>query len=354
MIISILDLFILVLIIFICTNVKITKTINIDNYLIIDKTTILRGFLSIAIIFHHISHNINDKGIIFSYFSIIGVLIVSTFLFLSGYGITISFLQKRKYYLNYFWEKRILYIFIVYLIATIIYWSYKSIFLNSIIPIKTILISIIDLKPIVDYSWYIIIQMILYIIWWGIYYTFKNKTKRICFVFLGVIILIILLIYFNYPNYTWISNFSFFIGILWAEYKQFIDKFIIKNYKKCLFFVISTLLISFLLSHVFDHFHLKKIILSNFLSFYASSIFSVFVIILLMKIQYKERLQKIFKFIGERSLETYLIHGMFIHFCNKYSFFPQNYIYTMQVLILTILIACLLYYIDKKIKFLLN
>ena len=80
----------------------------------------------------------------------------------------------------------------------------------------------------------------------------------------------------------------------------------------------------------------------------------IIVIILLMKIQYKERLQKIFKFIGERSLETYLIHGMSIHFCNKYSFFPQNYIYTMQVLILTILIACLLYYIDKKIKFLLN
>ena len=67
------------------------------DYLSVQSTVGLRGFLALGIIFHHLTQWVST-GVEFENFSYMGTYIVSIFFFLSGYGLYFQNEKKRKLY----------------------------------------------------------------------------------------------------------------------------------------------------------------------------------------------------------------------------------------------------------------
>ena len=68
-----------------------------NDYLGVKSTTGLKGFLSLGIVFHHLSQSVSTGGE-FSNFNYMGTYIVSVFFFLSGYGLYVQNKIKENFF----------------------------------------------------------------------------------------------------------------------------------------------------------------------------------------------------------------------------------------------------------------
>ena len=71
-----------------------------NDYLGVESTTGLKGFLALGIVFHHLSQWVTT-GMEFSNFGYMGTYIVSVFFFLSGYGLYVQNERKENYLDNF-------------------------------------------------------------------------------------------------------------------------------------------------------------------------------------------------------------------------------------------------------------
>lgn len=137
---------------------------NIDNEaLTLERTTMINGFFVGLVLFSHFnSYVITNSSIDSIYYFIfkMGQLMVTTFLFYSGYGIYES-IKNKKNYINNFFKNRIVKLFVSVFLAIILY-----IVLNIIIgeeySIKTILLSPIGLTSIGNSNWFIFATFCMY------------------------------------------------------------------------------------------------------------------------------------------------------------------------------------------------
>lgn len=137
---------------------------NIDNEaLTLERTTMINGFFVGLVLFSHFnSYVITNSSIDSIYYFIfkMGQLMVTTFLFYSGYGIYES-IKNKKNYINNFFKNRVVKLFVSVFLALILY-----IVLNIIIgeeySIKTILLSPIGLTSIGNSNWFIFATFCMY------------------------------------------------------------------------------------------------------------------------------------------------------------------------------------------------
>lgn len=94
------------------------------NYLSVQSTVGLRGFLALGIIFHHLTQWVST-GVEFENFSYMGTYIVSIFFFLSGYGLYFQN-EKKENYMDGFLYKRLSKILIPFLFISLIYLLYRG------------------------------------------------------------------------------------------------------------------------------------------------------------------------------------------------------------------------------------
>ena len=85
------------------------------EYLSVESTSGLRGFLALGIIFHHLSPLVKT-GEEFSNFSYMGTYIVSIFFFLSAYGLYVQN-ESKENYLDNFLEKDFLKLWFHFLLS---------------------------------------------------------------------------------------------------------------------------------------------------------------------------------------------------------------------------------------------
>ena len=123
----------------------------------------INGFFVGLVLFSHFnSYVITNSSIDSIYYFIfkMGQLMVTTFLFYSGYGIYES-IKNKKNYINNFFKNRIVKLFVSVFLAIILY-----IVLNIIIgeeySIKTILLSPIGLTSIGNSNWFIFATFCMY------------------------------------------------------------------------------------------------------------------------------------------------------------------------------------------------
>ncbi len=94
------DIFVLLLF-----SILVYLLLNNNDYLGVKSTTGLKGFLTIGIVFHHLSQSVSTGGE-FINFKYMGTYIISIFLFLSEYGLYVKN-ERKKNYLNNFLTKRL-------------------------------------------------------------------------------------------------------------------------------------------------------------------------------------------------------------------------------------------------------
>lgn len=317
-----------------------------NDYLDVKSTTGLKGFLSLGIVFHHLSQWVTT-GIEFSNFNYMGTYIVSVFFFLSGYGLYVQNKIKENY-LDNFLVKRLSRIFIPFVFISSIYLIYRN--LNGQELTISFFVNLFKKGSTVIYNgWFVDIIILMYIFFYISFKMFSNRTISILINTILIVVYIILAIRLEYGFWWYNSSLPFVLGLLWAKNKEYIDG-VLRNY----YFVILVLITGLMfLSHQYDvvykKLHLVDTYSYAFLANIDNVIFTIFFILITNKIDFAN---KYLLFLGKISFELYMIHGLVMSIFGKHFVTSRlnDVIFTILVLIVSISLAWLINVIIKKIN----
>lgn len=317
-----------------------------NDYLGVKSTTGLKGFLSLGIVFHHLSQWVTT-GVEFSNFGYMGTYIVSVFFFISGYGLYVQNNRKEDY-LDDFLSKRLSKILTPFIAISSIYLIYRSI--NGQVLSSLFFIDLFRKGSTVIYNgWFVDIIILMYIFFYISFRLCSNKTIAILVNTIFIIFYIVLVIRLEYGFWWYNSSLPFVLGLLWAKNKNSIDEILNKYYFIVLVCIISLLFISHQYSFVLKKLHLGDSYSYAFLANIDNVIFTLFFILIVRKIDFSN---KYLLFLGKISFELYMIHGLVMSIFGKYFVTSRlnDVIFTTLVLIVSVFLAWLINLIIKKIS----
>ena len=138
---------------------------------------------------------------------------VALFLLWSGYGCVYGAKNKPNY-LEHFLKNRFVRLICPFFTAHVIYFIIKSV-LGSNFTVRDILEGMLGQLNIVEYSWYPVIALVLYVIWFVIWKRKITEKYKVFMILGGNIILIIILEKIFFPREWWyMSIMAFAIGVL--------------------------------------------------------------------------------------------------------------------------------------------
>lgn len=276
--------FLLLLILVILYKSKFNfKNFNKD-YLSIEQTKCVNAVFVILVFLSHVKNYITLENVWYnSYYlkinTFIGQLMVTTFLFFSGFGIMESIKKKKEQYINNIPKKRIFSTLLNFDFAVLLFLI-CALFIGKNYDLSRILLSFTGWSSIGNSNWYIFDILILYTITWISFKVFnKNNFKGM----IGTIILSLFFICFlnaTKQPYWYNTILCYPAGMLFSYYKNKIENLICENNKTYLF--ISFICIAaFILLYKFSK-------VSNILIYELTAIFFVIVILLIcMKFSFK-------------------------------------------------------------------
>lgn len=331
------DIFVLLLL----SGVVLLFPKNEKDYLDIKSTQGLKGILALGIIFHHLSQWVTT-GSEFSNFSYMGTYIVSIFFFLSGYGLYIQNENKEKY-LDGFLVKRLSKILGPFFTICFIYLIYRVVINKETIDINYFTKLFTAGTTVIYNGWFIDVIIMLYLLFYLSFRIAKNQMIAIVINFTLAIIYILLAIKLEYGFWWYNSIMPFILGLVWARYKEKIDRLITNNY--LLMLVVFTVLI--FISHKYDIVLGKLNFTSNYSYTIAANIdnliFTIYFILLIKNINFNN---KYLNELGRISFELYMIHGLVMSYLGK-SFVSSrlnDVIFVVSVLGISILLAKIINY----------
>ena len=249
---------------------------------------------------HHLSQRIGINLITLPFIEI-GKYSVALFLFLSGYGVMSSYINNKDY-INGFLKKRIVTIYIPFIVSNIIFimiYIIKGRTFNWLETIEYILgIRIID-----GVMWFIFSIIIFYLIF---YISFKYTSIKVgAIIFsLGTIVYLILGIILNLGTTITNISFAFGGGIFIAIYKEKFIEFLQKRYAIKIIGIIAILGITRIISIISSNVFCREVILNISTLSYA---------LLLVSLSRRFKLNgKIITILGAISFEIYLLHNKLI------------------------------------------
>lgn len=341
------DIVILLWIILCLFNIKYSKGNNyFEDYLSKEDTLMLKGIFSIVIILHHLSQRFEPLPRLYSKFEFAGPWAVMFFFFISAYGVMSSWINKKDYDKG-FLINRYKKIIPIYLIATLIYWL-VNILLDVHYSLKDIFhLTFVEGSPIVLHSWYIIVILVFYLIF---YIQMKVLKRNYIVIIISSLILCILWIeirkILNYGPWWSNSILSIPLGMLWAVYKEEIEKMAHKWYLPILIFS----LIAFILSwkYLFNN-SLSNYLFDTGKNIYLQSIFfPITVMLICMKFKFSN---KALKYLGTISFESYLFHGLFVNMIFMRTTLPETnpVLYSLLSIVCAIVLSSIIHFVYSKI-----
>lgn len=318
----------------------------------------LRGFFTLVIVFHHLSQYLDHPGP-FRVFLEVGILCVAVFFFYSGYGLRKSVLTNPGYFRHFFF-RRYIKIFVPFFLCNALY-LFVYFLTGKRYGIKLSLEYLSGIRLINPQSWYIIVIALFYFVFFLAFRCIRKPA--VSFLLLGIFQI-------AFPTYCmvkgpgvywfqgewWFNSSSlFFIGVLTAQFEKQIMAFARKWYYPLLLGAAVTFLYFFpksvqvldriepllLNEHIFAKEMLESWICFLWQTFAVIS-FVAFVFLLTLKIKFSN---VFLRFLGTRSLELYLIHGLFLEIFRSSGFYiKSDLIYTAVVLSFSLGCAVLIYY----------
>lgn len=327
------DILLLLFIFFILCSTRWYKIGNFnEGYLSMDNCGRLRGMMAITIILHHISEK-TSGAVLFPQLVHVGYMIVAIFFFLSGYGLMFQYMKKGVGYLQGFWKSRVLYLLLVYAWITGLYIIYRTFVLGNA-DLNLVLRSFYDGNPIATNSWYIVVLLAFYAIFWFSFNHGGAIPKCIVLVTVSTVLFSLLLWVVGYPSIWYLSNFAFPLGLFYAYKKEKILSYCTRRYV----FVIAVLLLTF---------GIACTISSVFATMFVACSVTLIVIVLMMKFRF---VGKIWSWIGSLSLEIYLLHAIpMTFFRSKFVYIDNDVNWTLCVVLTAIALAFCSKYINLYI-----
>ena len=337
----------------------------------LDKTKGLQGFCAIGIMLHHMAqmvtqNNSLDKGLL-NVFCDIGVFFVGMFFFCSGFGLYTSFRSKPDY-LKGFLRKRLSAILIPFYVGNIIF-VVTTILFGAEYSTGQLVSALTGWVLMNTQLWYIVEIFVLYILFYILFRFIRKEAVAYWLMGISVVGLMVFSLLLGHDRMTlsggawfrgeWWYNgiFVFFIGMTFARYYQFLVKKIQKFYWIWLAVGICGSTLFYLLT---EHMlktkgywfetetypgYLEKI--QTLSCQLPMIIFMVLTFLLItMKIQFKNRA---LTFLGQISLELYIIHNLFITNLRGTIQIKNDALFILSVYVLSISMAVLLHVFDHKL-----
>ena len=304
------DILTIALLILFLYNSKVDKKESGTNedYLSIRAGKALRGFFAIVVILHHLEQN-TTVGLQVPPFRQMGFLAVSVFFFLSGYGLQKSHMKSERYRKK-FLLRRLPRILLPYAVVSVMFWFLYA-QEGQAYSLRDTLRSFVSKEPIVLYSWYIINILVFYAAYWLLMIVCKDRYFAMV---IGAALWYGVYAAFcyksGYPAYWYSSSHLPVLGMLWATYEDRIVRLIRKRYA----LLCAVCLTSFLALMVVEVYFAKAIMVrvkmaTFLLTMTISVLFVLCVILYSMKVKFGNR---VLTFLGDCSLEIYLVQGLFI------------------------------------------
>ncbi len=271
-----------------------------ENYLSKNNTENLRGIAISVIIIHHLV-SATSKPDLLTPFIGIGYLGVSIFFFLSGYGITSSYLNKANY-LDGFFGKRMAKIFIPFIVLNLIHLSINWMAFGLKYSLLDSIFYISGINLINGSMWYINAIFFWYICFYVLFRYFEKHTE--------IMFIVTALIYFfgckqlNLGKYWFDTSFIFPIGVLFCLRKDYIMTILQKYYY-------HIILVSTFFFVIFFKINQGK---TSLAAISARSTAAIMFVVLICLFLYKVDISgnKLLAFMGSISYELYLIHARII------------------------------------------
>lgn len=311
------------------------KTDSDTDCLSVAQTTNIRGLMAVAIVMHHLSEQ-TKGGFLMPTLVHVGYLIVGVFLFFSGYGLLKQYENKGERYLNSFWLNRIIPLAADYFIITIVYVVGKLI-LGYQITLSGVLGSFVNGSPVATNSWYIIVQLLLYILFYSCFRFCAEEYQAIWGCFWGTVLLVAFFRKLGYSSIWYISLFPFCTGQLYAHHEEKIKTYLSENWTKCfvcvlllfIFFSELPLLLSKMIGGIGFFRQLCRML--------STTVFAVLATLVMYKIRISG---EFWRRLGSVSLEIYMIHGLVMLFFKSMPHFHENeLLYALGVILVSIVVA---------------
>lgn len=318
----------LIFLLFILITSKIVK--NNEEYLSIKYTNVIKGIFLFLVFFRHlVQYNLSFSNkwidnIGLKIDSNLGQLIVTLFLFYSGYGIMESVKRKGKEYINNLPRKRILPTLIHFDVAVIVFIIVTVYMGLEKLSVKQIILSLLGWKTYGNSNWYIFCIIILYSIAFLSLKAFKDNKSRIISILIGTILYTMVCKWYR-PDYVYNTAFCFVLGIIYSMYKTKIESWV-KN-REILSFI-------YLLALFIVAYNLKR----NIIWYYIHTlVFTLIVIIITRKIKIKNF---ILEWMGKNLFPLYIFQRLPMIVLNEIKYMKENpYIFFIVAFISTIIIT---------------
>ncbi len=176
-----------------------------------EKSYAIRAFLAIIIVLHHLSRHYGINN--FSEFYLWGPIVVSFFLFMSGYGLLSSYCKNGKYLKNFLRKRVFCSIVLPYLCCLAIYLLLFQENISTYM-VYNLVANGINVLP---NAWYVFTIIVLYVC----FYVSAKFMGR--YMICGIIAFNILYICFtmamDYPPCWYVSSLGFSFGVVYRKYE---------------------------------------------------------------------------------------------------------------------------------------
>lgn len=323
------------------------------SYLTKEETLGLKGYLCLCVLIHHIYQF--TGWFINSYFghflNLLGEWAVAAFLFMSGYGLYVSYRKKGNQYLSTFFAKRVLPLYVKYAIFVLIYWVFDF---KSIDNPWSVVKSFIWGGTIVNFGWYFQMLFALYLIFYFAFRVVKSSRIR------SFVLLVLCVAYSIISDKAGLQHTSlpsFLFGIVFAVHKKDLDALLEKRKADIL-----GMLISFIVFFSVYMIYVQGTIMGKFqipnnvwaiisaISDFAIVVFIVCLIFLCHDSKLILFDNKIIRTVGIFSLEVYALQGLILR--KMFPLFDRRGIYVLCCLLIIAISSFILHKIFEKILFL--
>ena len=225
-------IFYVIIVILVLFGIKKRRTEEeLPSYLSKDSTNAIKGFFILVVFMRHVvpyvekagyeMPNILDKWYGFIDWNI-GQLLVVMFLFYSGYGVMTSIGKKGNEYIYDIPKKRVLNTFLNFDIAVALFLV-MDFALGIKVETEQYFLARLGWDSVGNSNWYIFIILICYLL---TYFCFRMSRKGGAFLLIVMTIAVIAIVYFVKQPHWYNTILSYPAGILYAQYKDRIEKVI--------------------------------------------------------------------------------------------------------------------------------
>lgn len=303
-------------------TMKVSKGLNC-SYLSKKNTQVIKGIFVVIVFMSHVRTyaaytTISDQFVI-SILNYLGQLMVTMFLFCSGYGIYESIKKKGEAYISFFPKNRIGKTYLDFSISVLLFMI-LNVIIRQKYSISTILLSFVGWESIGNSAWYMFAIFTLYIISYVSFKIFKHK-HFLALVCVSMFSLIYVYIMSQVKENYWSDTYLCFAFGMWYSYfAKWINKMIEKS-KPYHYYMLTTLLA--ITYWILSQYRYRRIMAYNI----TSIAFCLLLIALMMKISFES---KFLSWCGENLFWIYILQRipmLFFRYVGLNQFNKYIYLY---------------------------